>query len=103
PDSRELYRELFRQIDDGIGAAAKAQLKAEIIFLTHNEGLHETNLRWHPKAEELLWRPELQEAKTSENGAANVRYRHGMKGRAVRSFRELLAKELPYCEVRYAF
>ncbi|RYG31518.1 spore photoproduct lyase family protein, partial [bacterium] len=59
-DSRELYRELFRQIDDGIGPVARAQLRAEIIFLTHNEELHEANLQWHPKAEEILWRPDLQ-------------------------------------------
>ena len=100
---REAYRELFRQLDDTLSPEAKAQLRAEIIFLTHNAGLHETNLRWHPKAEDVLWRPDLQEAKVSGTGGDNVRYRHGMKGRAVASFRELLAREMPYLDVRYAF
>ena len=36
--------------------AAKRQLAAEVIFLTHNDRLHEVNLGWHPRAEELLWR-----------------------------------------------
>ena len=64
---------------------------------------HEVNLRWHPQAEELLWRPELQEAKVSQGGGANVRYRTGMKGRLVEEFLRLLARRMPYCRVRYAF
>ncbi|RYG22830.1 spore photoproduct lyase family protein [bacterium] len=94
------WRELFRQIDDTISDAAKAQLKAEVIFLTHSPELHETNLRWHPKAEELLWRPEIQEPK---EGSTTLRYRRGFKGEQVRRFREILAEEMPYCAVRYAF
>jgi DNA repair photolyase len=97
------YDELFQQIDDTIGDRAKEQLAAEIIFLTHNERLHEVNLRWHPKAEELLWRPELQEAKVSQGGGVNVRYRTGYKGRLVEEFQRLLARRMPYCRVRYAF
>lgn len=94
------WRALFRQIDDTIPAAAKAQLKAEVIFLTHSPDLHETNLRWHPKAEELLWRPEIQEPK---EGSTTLRYRRGFKGVQVRRLQEILADEMPYCEVRYAF
>jgi spore photoproduct lyase len=97
------YVELFQQVDDVLGDEAKAQLAAEVIFLTHNERLHEVNLRWHPKAEELLWRPELQEAKVSQGGGDNVRYRTGLKGRLVEEFLQLLARHLPYCRVRYAF
>ena len=97
------YDALFQQIDDTIGDRAKEQLAAEIIFLTHNERLHEVNLRWHPKAEELLWRPELQETKVSQGGGVNVRYRTGYKGRLVEEFQELLARRMPYCRVRYAF
>jgi spore photoproduct lyase family protein len=100
---QEAYDALFQQVDDTIGPAAKAQLAAEIIFLTHNERLHEVNLRWHPKAEELLWRPELQQAKVSQGGGDNVRYRTGLKGRLVEEFRQLLARRMPYCRVRYAF
>jgi len=42
--------------------------------LTHKEELHEVNLGWHPQAEEILWRPELQEQKYSQTGGKNVRY-----------------------------
>ncbi|AWB19921.1 spore photoproduct lyase family protein [Methylobacterium currus] len=97
------WRALFRALDAGIGPAAKAQLRAEIIFLTHNAALHDVNLRWHPKAEALLWRPDIQETKRSEGGMENLRYRSGWKGRWLTRFEALLAEELPYCGVRYAF
>ncbi|WP_407522447.1 spore photoproduct lyase family protein [Methylobacterium oryzisoli] len=97
------WRDLFRALDAGLGEAARRQLKAEIIFLTHNAALHAVNLRWHPKAEDLLWRPDIQEAKRSEGGQENLRYRSGWKGRWLARFRDLLAAELPYCGVRYAF
>ena len=96
------WRELLDQLDDGIGPAARAQLKAEIIFLTHNEALHEVNLGWHPTGEALLWRPEIQEAKRSQTGGTNVRYRSGMKGRLVRDLVALVHERLPYCEIRSA-
>ena len=100
---QEAYAELFQRVDDTLNAAAKAQVAAEVIFLTHSAGLHEVNLRWHPKAEEHLWRPDLQEAKISNTGGENVRYRHGYKGRLLGDFRALMAKHLPYCPIRYAF
>ena len=84
-------------------AVAKAQLKAEIIFLTHNAALHDVNLRWHPKAEALLWRPDIQETKRSEGGMENLRYRTGWKGRWVRQLTDLVAEKLPECRIRYAF
>jgi len=74
-----------------------------VIFLTHNAALHEVNLQWHPKAENLLWRPDLQEGKVSGTGGENVRYRTGTKGKMVRLFRSWLGEKLPYCRVRYAF
>ncbi len=94
---------LFGELDDVLPAAVKDQLAAEIIMLTHNRDLHELNLAWHPKAEELLWRPDLQEEKLSESGAVNLRYRTGWKGQWLRRFRDLLAVRMPYCQVRYAF
>jgi spore photoproduct lyase family protein len=102
-DWRSDYSTLFEQVDDMLSPRAKQQIKAEVIFLTHNEQLHEVNLRWHPRAEELLWRPDLQEDKVSEMGGKNVRYRHGWKGKLVSTFRELLDARLPYCPIRYAF
>ena len=94
---------LLDELDAGIGPAAKAQLAAEVVFLTHNRDLHQVNLGWHPKAEELLWRPDLQQAKRSENGALNVRYRTGDKGRYVAALSDLIARRIPYCRIRYAF
>jgi spore photoproduct lyase len=97
------WGELLDTVADGIGPAAREQLAAEVIFLTHNEHMHEVNLGWHPRAEELLWRPELQEPKRSQTGGLNVRYRRGMKGEMVRRFTELVGERLPFCRIRYAF
>ena len=55
------YRDLFTELAEVVRPAAKQQLAAEIIFLTHNDNLHQINLGWHPKGEEYLWTPELQE------------------------------------------
>lgn len=49
------WRGRFAAIDDTLSDRAKAQLKCEIIMLTHNAGLHGTNLAWQPKGEDLLW------------------------------------------------
>lgn len=97
------YKQLFEQIDDTLSPKAKEQLQAEVIFLTHNDRLHEVNLGWHPQAEELLWRPEIQETKFSQTGGKNVRYKRGFKGTLVDALSELLQQRLPYCTIRYAF
>ena len=99
----EEYVELFKQVDGVLDPRAKAQLAAEVIFLTHNAGLHEVNMQWHPKAEAHLWRPDLQEIKISNTGGENVRYRHGYKGGLIGQFRGLMARHLPYCPIRYIF
>jgi spore photoproduct lyase family protein len=99
----EDYRRLFEQVDDALSPQAKQQLKAEIIFLTHNKQLHEVNMQWHPKAEEYLWTPETQETKRSQSGMWNLRYKVAWKQRWLARFQELLADKLPYCGVRYAF
>lgn len=97
------YEQLFEQIDAALSPKAKAQLACEVIFLTHNEELHEVNLGWHPQGEELLWRPDLQESKRSQTGGENVRYRYGFKGKLVSNFTAPLGDRLPYCRIRYAF
>jgi spore photoproduct lyase family protein len=97
------WAQLLDQLADGTSDAAKAQLACEVIFLTHNEALHEVNLGWHPRAEELLWRPDLQEPKVSQNGQRNVRYRRGMKAEMVRRFLEIVERHARWCRVRYAF
>ncbi len=97
------WDELLTMLDDGIGPAAKRQLQAEVIMLTHNADLHEVNLGWHPQAEELLWTPETQEAKLSQNGQENVRYRHRWKAAWLAQLLELIERRTPYLRVRYAF
>jgi len=98
------YAELFAQLADGIGPAARAQLSAEVIFLTHDAQLHDVNMRWHPQAEELLWRPEWQEEKTAQiSGDRVLRYRLRIKQPAVRQLCELLEATVPGCAIRYAF
>ena len=99
----EAYAELFRMLDDGISERAKSQLVAEVAFLTHNEELHEVNLGWHPKGEELLWQPDIQETKISGTGGHNLRYKVSLKRKWVQQFTELLRANLPYCAIRYAF
>ena len=97
------WDELLGELDAATGPAAQAQLAAEVIMLTHNEALHEVNLGWHPRAEEVLWRPDLQEAKRSQNGMQNVRYRRGMKRRMLDELLALVQRRTPWLRVRYAF
>jgi DNA repair photolyase len=94
---------LFDELNDKLNERTKEQLVAEIIFLTHNEQLHEVNMSWHPKAEEVLWVPDIQEVKYSQTGGRNVRYKRGVKKSLVEEFVELLQARLPYCKIRYAF
>lgn len=97
------WTELLRRLDDELSDAFKAQAACEVIMLTHNEGLHEVNLGWHPRAENVLWRPDLQEVKTSQNGQVNVRYDRANKARAVRTITALINEHTPWLPIRYAF
>lgn len=113
------YVELFQQLDDTLSDAAKGQLKAEVIFLTHNEALHKINMQWHPKAEEkYLWRhweskddkthnrfghEVIQQKKLSQNGMVNIRYKNNHKKSGCETIRDLMEKHIPYCEIRYIF
>jgi hypothetical protein len=47
--------------------------------VSDNERLHEVNIGWHSTAEDYLWTPINQEAKVSQGGDHNVRYRTGYK------------------------
>jgi spore photoproduct lyase family protein len=97
------WGELLTRLDDELGDAAKAQAAAEVIMLTHNRDLHEVNLGWHPKAEDVLWRPDLQQAKRSQSGMWNVRYRNNHKREGVQALQDLIAERAPWLRVRYAF
>ncbi|MGV9558239.1 spore photoproduct lyase family protein [Streptomyces sp. NPDC003401] len=103
PGWREDWADLLRRLDDVLPERVKRQAAAEVIMLTHNRELHEVNLGWHPRAEEVLWRPDLQQAKRSENGALNVRYRNHVKAEALSDLGGLIATHAPWLRVRYAF
>ncbi|MEV6677502.1 spore photoproduct lyase family protein [Streptomyces erythrochromogenes] len=94
---------LLRHMDDVLPARVKDQAAAEVIMLTHNKDLHELNLGWHPRAEDVLWQPRLQEPKRSQNGSWNVRYRGDVKAGAVAAMRGLVAAHAPWLRIRYAF
>ncbi|ANY08254.1 spore photoproduct lyase family protein [Pseudonocardia sp. HH130630-07] len=95
--------ELLTRLDDGTGPAFRAQAAAEVIMLTHNRDLHEVNLGWHPRAEDVLWRPGMQQAKRSQNGMWNVRYHNDVKREGVETLTGLIARHAPWLRVRYAF
>ncbi|WP_405461292.1 spore photoproduct lyase family protein [Streptomyces sp. NBC_00101] len=97
------WADLFAHLDDVLPARVKEQAAAEIIMLTHNQSLHEVNLGWHPRAEDVLWQPGAQETKRSQNGALNVRYEREIKRQALIRVQELLAERAPWMRVRYAF
>ncbi|MFF9765397.1 spore photoproduct lyase family protein [Streptomyces sp. NPDC014636] len=103
PGWEEAWTELLRRLDDVLPERVKRQAAAEVIMLTHNRELHEVNLGWHPRAEEVLWRPALQQGKRSENGALNVRYTNRVKAEAVDTLRGLVAAHAPWLRIRYAF
>ncbi|SKB87158.1 spore photoproduct lyase family protein [Dyadobacter psychrophilus] len=94
---------LFDEMNQVLDEATKAQLATEIIFLTHNDRLHEVNLGWHPKAEEVLWKPEIQQVKYSQTGQKNVRYKNNIKREIVGELVNAVSSQLPYCQIRYAF
>jgi spore photoproduct lyase family protein len=99
----EDWAALLRQLDDTLSPAAKAQAAAEVILLTHERDLHEVNLGWHPKAEDLLWQPELQQPKRSQNGQLTVRYRNDVKRAGVVRLTALITEHAPWLRIRYAF
>lgn len=61
------------------------------------------NLGWHRRAEDVLWRPEAQEPRRSQNGQDNVRFRRDVERRAAARFRELVEVHTPWLPILYAF
>ncbi len=103
PGRQRDWAELLTHLDDVVPDRVKEQAAAEVIPLTHNEQLHEVNPGWHPRAEDVLWRPAAQETKRSQNGAINVRYELQVKQRAIGRLRDLIASHAPWLRIRYAF
>lgn len=103
PNWEQDYTDLLYTLDFYLSPETKSQLKAEVIFLTHNESLHKLNNIWHPKAEKLLWTPENQEPKTSIYGGKNIRYNWKLKNKFSNTFRQIAKQIMPYMEIRYIF
>lgn len=99
----EDYRELFEQLNQAVHPKVKEQMSCEVIFLTHNQAQHETNLSINPRAEELIWAPAVQESKRSQFGGINVRYKYGLKAQWISEFKQLHQKVIPWCQIRYIF
>jgi spore photoproduct lyase len=100
---RQDYEELFKQLDATVHSKVKQQMQSEVIFLTHNAVQHEQNLLISPKAEELLWTPELQESKISQFGGVNIRYKRELKSKMISVFEDIHQKHLPWSKIRYIF
>jgi len=101
----DIYKSFFK----GINSLAQRQgwnddrVKAEVIFLTHNEEKHKYNLANNLPGEELLWVPKIQEGKVSQYGGENIRYEHNRKADYIKQFLELHDEIIPWNTVRYCF
>jgi len=100
------YEELFNQIKDvahrdhwDLGNL----VKAEVIFLTHNEGKHQHNLDNNLPGEDLLWKPHLQQSKVSQYGGENIRYAVNLKSQWINEWRALHDRVIPWNTIRYIF
>jgi spore photoproduct lyase len=98
----EEYRELFEWLNQ-LPDKYKETVKAEVIFLTHNENKHQYNTEWKKPGENLLWTPNIQETKESEFGGKNIRYKRNMKRDFVNKFMELHSEIIPWNTIRYIF
>ena len=97
------YSELFRQVAGAVDEEYRDKVKAEVIFLTHNEGKHEYNLVNSLAGEDLLWKPEIQENKTSQYGGENIRYKHNLKAQYIKEWTKLHNEIIPWNTIRYIF
>jgi spore photoproduct lyase len=99
------YTELFHSV----AVAAKTfgwnddRVKAEVIFLTHNNSKHIYNTLNDIPGEDLIWRPDIQESKTSQYGGENIRYKHDLKAEYIREFTKLHDEIIPWNTIRYIF
>ena len=97
------YAELFTLVNMGVADKNKDKVKAEVIFLTHNEGKHKYNLANNLPGEDLLWNPDIQEGKISQYGGENIRYKHDLKARYIKEWTEVHDQIIPWNTIRYIF
>jgi spore photoproduct lyase len=98
----EEYKNLFHMVNDYV--SSKDIVKAEVIFLTHNESKHNYNILNKLTGEnEYLWAPTLQEDKVSQYGGKNIRYKHNLKAQYIKEWTELHDEIIPWNKIRYIF
>lgn len=98
------YINLMQLVEKTLTPKVKAQLKCEVIFLTHHDGLHTWNEKHFPiNSEDYLWHPKLQENKINQRNNQVIRYNWKLKAKASALFSRLAAEYLPYMQIRYMF
>lgn len=97
----EHYEYLFKQVNEHVNY--KELVKAEVIFLTHNEEKHKRNLIYGTPGEHLIWKPEIQESKISQYGGKNIRYKAGLKAQYIKEWTRLHDEIIPWNAIRYIF
>jgi spore photoproduct lyase len=99
------YETLFASIDyyANVYGWNNTSVKAEVIFLTHNEEKHKYNLAQRLTGEYLLWAPKIQEGKVSQYGGKNLRYEHNRKADYIKQFVKLHDEIIPWNTIRYCF
>lgn len=102
-DWLDQYEDLFLKLNTLVDDQYKDQVKAEVIFLTHNKEKHLNNVVNNLPGEDLLWNPEIQEEKISQYGGVNIRYEHELKGSLIKQWTELHDKIIPWNTIRYIF
>lgn len=89
------YRKLFKELWE-----AGIHVKCECIFLTHNIHQHERNSQ---PVRDLLWRPDIQEAKDSQYAPDNIRYQWQLKKQMIQDFTNLYSEFFNPAGIRYIF
>jgi len=95
------YKVLFEQVNRYVHN--KDKVKAEVIFLTHNEDKHLYNVSQNLPGEDLLWEPSIQDSKVSQYGGENIRYKHQLKSGYIKEWTELHDQIIPWNKIRYIF
>lgn len=91
----EEYANLFNELkSNGI------DVKCECIFLTYNKIQQERN---DDQVNELLWKPDIQEAKDSQYAPDNIRYEWKLKNKMVQQFTNLYKQYFDQSNIRYIF
>lgn len=97
------YRLLFCMVDAVVKPEYKHLVKAEVIFMTHNEQKHHYNVKHQLPGEDLLWVPQVQESKVSQYGGINIRYKHDVKAEYIRQWTAVHDEVIPWNTIRYIF